>query len=77
MLALRGPRQTTVVDIGAGTGAFVYEAARRRPDWFCVGLDAERRGMAALAARSLRKPARGGLGNVLFVVAGYPLCGPV
>ena len=69
ILERRAGKAAVLMDVGAGRGAFVYEVARRRPDWLCVGVDADRRAMAALAAKSLRKPSRGGLGNVLFVAA--------
>ena len=58
-----------LVDLGTGTGAYVYETARRHPRMFCIGVDAEARNMAEASARSLRKLARGGLPNVLYVLA--------
>ncbi len=58
-----------LVDIGAGTGRFAYEIAARRPDFLCIGLDAEARNLAGQSARARRKPARGGVPNVLFVLA--------
>lgn len=59
----------TLLDVGTGSGRFVYETARRHPRILCIGVDAERRGMEAMAKRSRRKPARGGQPNVLFALS--------
>lgn len=67
--AAAGRHANVLVDIGAGSGRFVYEVARRRPEWLCVGVDAERRGLRSMALRAARKPSRGGLSNVIFVMA--------
>src|SRR5712691_4640741 len=58
-----------VIDVGTGDGNFVYGLARQRPETLCIGIDAARDGMEENAVRALRKPARGGVPNVLFVVA--------
>lgn len=58
------------IDVGTGDGAFVYRSARARPDTFFIGVDAHREGMAEVSRRAGAKPARGGLGNALFVHAG-------
>ena len=58
-----------LVDVGAGTGKYVYETARQHPDMLCIGMDAEQRNLAQVSARARRKAARGGTPNALFVLA--------
>ena len=57
-----------VVDVGAGDGRFVYEAARGDAKTLYVGLDPDAAALAAYAYRASRKPSRGGVENVLYVV---------
>ena len=57
------------VDIGAGDGAFAYRYARAHPERFVIGLDPVRENLREYSARAGRKPERGGLPNVLYVVA--------
>jgi len=47
----------------------VYACARRDPGRFFAGIDANASAMAATSHKTLRKPAKGGLGNALFVAA--------
>jgi 16S rRNA (adenine(1408)-N(1))-methyltransferase len=58
-----------IADIGTGDGRFVYELARAHPEWFCVGIDPARENLAQYSSRIYRKPRRGGLPNVLYVIA--------
>jgi 16S rRNA (adenine(1408)-N(1))-methyltransferase len=62
-----------LVDIGTGDGQFVYRWAVSHPETFCIGLDAVAENMREVSARTLKKPARGGLSNALFVVASVEL----
>lgn len=62
-----------LVDVGTGDGQFVYRWAVSHPDIFCIGLDAVAENMREVSARTLKKPARGGLSNALFVVASAEL----
>ena len=57
------------VDLGTGDGRYPYEFARRSPDRFFVGIDANASAMGAVSHKIGRKPAKGGLGNALFVAA--------
>jgi 16S rRNA (adenine(1408)-N(1))-methyltransferase len=66
--ALAGGRPLAV-DVGTGDGRHAYHLARTRPDWFVVGLDPVADAMRESSTRAGRKPARGGLANVLYVVA--------
>ena len=58
-----------VVDIGTGDGLFVYQSARRNPDTFYIGVDANARPLEKVSERIYRRPARGGVLNALFVQA--------
>lgn len=67
--ALAAQHRLTLLDIGSGDGAFPYRVAGAHPDLLCIGLDPNREGLAAYAAKARRKPARGGRANVLYVAA--------
>ena len=53
--------------MGAGDGLFVYNRARFEPHTFFIGIDANRRPLQKISEKIHRKPAKGGLPNVLFV----------
>ena len=61
--------RSVVMDVGTGDGRWPYEQARRDPAALYVGLDPDAAAMAEYAYRSARKPARGGVDNVVYVVA--------
>lgn len=56
-----------VIDIGTGDGLFVYQSARQNPNKFFIGIDANPRQLEKVSEKIHRKPAKGGLLNVLFV----------
>ncbi|MGH9881869.1 MAG: methyltransferase domain-containing protein, partial [Pyrinomonadaceae bacterium] len=58
-----------VIDIGTGDGLFVYQCARQNPRKFFIGIDANPRPLEKISERIHRKPAKGGLPNVLFLQA--------
>jgi 16S rRNA (adenine(1408)-N(1))-methyltransferase len=58
-----------VIDIGTGDGLFVYQSARRNPQKFYIGVDANPRPLEKVSEKVHRKPAKGGLANVLFIQA--------
>jgi 16S rRNA (adenine(1408)-N(1))-methyltransferase len=58
-----------VIDIGTGDGLFVYQSARRNPQKFYIGVDANPRPLEKVSEKVHRKPAKGGLSNVLFIQA--------
>ena len=58
-----------VIDIGTGDGLFVYQCARRNPKKFYIGVDANARPLEKVSEKVHRKPAKGGLPNVLFLQA--------
>lgn len=55
--------QAVLLDVGAGDGRFVLDAAKASPATFCIGLDAA----ADNLAESARKAARSKADNVLFL----------
>ena len=57
------------IDIGTGDGLFVYQSARLNPRKFYIGVDANPRPLEKVSEKIHRKPAKGGLTNVLFVQA--------
>jgi len=58
-----------VIDIGTRDGLFVYQCARRNPQKFYIGVDANSRPLEKVSEKVHRKPAKGGLSNVLFIQA--------
>jgi 16S rRNA (adenine(1408)-N(1))-methyltransferase len=58
-----------VIDVGAGDGRWVYEAARKGSQALFIGMDPDADALAEYAYRASRKPARGGVENVIYVVA--------
>jgi len=56
------------IDVGAGDGRWVYRYAQRHPERIVIGLDPGAENLRELSAKAARKPARGGLANVLYVV---------
>lgn len=53
--------------MGTGDGLFVYNYARREPQTFFIGIDANRSPLRKISERIHRKASRGGLRNILFV----------
>lgn len=58
-----------VVDIGTGDGRFVYRLAAENPNKFYIGVDANAAPLEKISMKATRKPAKGGLANVLFIQA--------
>ncbi len=58
-----------VVDLGTGDGRFVYRLAAENPRKFYIGIDANAAPLAKISMKATRKPAKGGLANVLFIQA--------
>ena len=58
-----------VIDIGTGDGRFVYRSALANPRKFYIGIDANAKPLEKISMKATRKPAKGGLPNVLFVQA--------
>jgi 16S rRNA (adenine(1408)-N(1))-methyltransferase len=58
-----------IIDLGTGDGSFVYQSARRHPDQFYIGIDAQSSALEKVSEKIRRKPAKGGAPNVLFIQA--------
>jgi 16S rRNA (adenine(1408)-N(1))-methyltransferase len=58
-----------VIDLGTGDGVFVYQSARQNPQKFYIGIDATSQPLEKISTKIQRKPAKGGLPNVLFIQA--------
>jgi 16S rRNA (adenine(1408)-N(1))-methyltransferase len=58
-----------VIDIGTGDGRFVSAAAKANPNKFYIGVDANVKPLEKPSMKATRKPAKGGLPNVMFVRA--------
>lgn len=56
-----------VVDLGTGDGKFAYEYAKQYPGAFVIGIDADKQQAQELSRKAIRKPAKGGLENVIFL----------
>lgn len=65
----RRGHERLVVDVGTGDGRFAYAYAAAHPDSFVIGMDALAENLEEASAKATRKPAKGGLPNVLFVRA--------
>jgi 16S rRNA (adenine(1408)-N(1))-methyltransferase len=57
-----------VVDLGTGDGRSVLHAARRDPDAFVIGIDADAVSMREASRKAARGPNKGGVPNAMFVV---------
>ena len=66
---MRPTGEGIVLDIGTGDGHFVSESARRNPNKFYIGIDANPRPLEKISEKIHRNPAKGGLPNVLFIQA--------
>ena len=60
---------SVIIDLGTGDGTFVYQSARRHPDRFYIGIDAQSSAMEKVYEKIHRKPAKGGAVNILFIQA--------
>src|SRR5262249_2635032 len=58
-----------ILDLGAGDGRFFYQAARQHPERVYIGVDAQASALEKGSEKIQRKPAKGGLPNVLFFQA--------
>jgi len=63
------PYTTIAVEIGTGNGKFTYEMAKTRPETFFIGIDADRTNLQKYSHKIYRKPERGGLPNVLYIIS--------
>lgn len=62
------PYPRCLVDVGTGDGRFVYRYAAEHPETFCIGIDPVAEAMREISAKAEKKPARGGLPNILYLM---------
>ncbi len=58
---------SVLIDLGTGDGSFAYRYARKHPECFVIGIDADRASLAKSSAKAMKKPARGGCENAAFL----------
>lgn len=58
-----------VADLGCGDGKFVYEMGRKNPESFFIGIDADRNNLVRYSKKITKKKERGGLDNVIYMIA--------
>jgi 16S rRNA (adenine(1408)-N(1))-methyltransferase len=63
------PYARVALDLGTGDGRYVYRQAQAHADIFYIGVDATREHLAEYSAKIGKKASRGGLPNVLYVLA--------
>ena len=57
------------IDLGTGDGLSVYKRAQENRERFFIGIDANRRPLEKISEKIYRRPAKGGLTNVVYVQA--------
>lgn len=60
---------SVIVDLGTGDGRFVYKMAREQPGNLFIGVDSAAENMMEYSAKAIKKAARGGAANAVYVVA--------
>jgi SAM-dependent methyltransferase len=60
--------ERVILDIGAGSGKFIYRLAKENQNALCVGLETSQDSLLEYARRIEKKPERGGLSNVIYVI---------
>lgn len=58
-----------IVDIGTGDGKFIYNLAKQYPNRLFIGIDPNHKGLVKTSLRATKKKKRGGLENVVYVLA--------
>lgn len=61
--------KSLVIDIGTGEGEFIYKKAKQDQEIMYIGIDTSADSMLQYSVKSAKKPEKGGLRNVMYVVA--------
>lgn len=61
---------SVAVDIGTGDGQFIYKRAKQNADELYIGVDSSIDNMRMCSTKTTKKPSKGGIKNILFVVSG-------
>lgn len=67
---LRARFNRLAIDVGTGDGRFAFRLAQEHPETLVIGMDPVREAMREFSSRAARKPTRGGLDNLIYIVAG-------
>ena len=67
--ALLDGRERVLLDVGTGDGMYPYRQARSSPELLAIGVDPVAEGLRSTSGKIGRKPARGGVNNLILVVA--------
>ena len=60
--------ERVIFDIGAGSGKFIYRLAKENQNALCIGLETSQDSLLEYARKIEKKPERGGLSNVIYVI---------
>ena len=60
--------ENVCIDIGTGDGKRLYRTAKAHPKTLFIGIDPVRENMLETAQKAAKKPAKGGLDNLLLVI---------
>ena len=63
------PSAHVVVDLGTGDGRWAYRYAAEHPAQFVIAIDPVAENLREISGKAAKKPGKGGLGNLLFVMA--------
>ena len=69
LAALGASSARTVVDVGTGDAHDPYKLAVAHPDWLVIGIDPLDAPLGEIADKSTRKPAKGGVANLVLLRA--------
>lgn len=61
--------KSLIIDIGTGEGEFIYRKARQNREAMFIGVDSAAAAMLPYSIKSAKKTDKGGLSNVMYVVA--------
>ncbi|WIV11840.1 hypothetical protein [Proteiniborus sp. MB09-C3] len=59
---------SVAIDIGTGDGQFIYKRAKSNAGELYIGVDSSIDNMRKYSIKTTKKPSKGGLNNILFVV---------
>jgi len=60
-------KRPVVIDIGCGDGKLTYKMAEADPSHFFIGVDPDFKNLEKISRKIAKKPAKGGLDNILFL----------
>jgi 16S rRNA (adenine(1408)-N(1))-methyltransferase len=58
-----------IIELGCGDGKLLYKLAKSNLDKFYIGIDSNEKGLEDISLKISKKPAKGGLDNIIFLKA--------